>query len=102
MRRRGVLIRFPLLTEMITIGWKIGPGNRVFSAECMEGVPSGASLIHVVYDPRTDCVIAIFEHESFDEVAPGELIPLVPVSHRFEYDTAYTISDPNKAVPHET
>src|SRR5688500_8002071 len=44
----------------------------------LDGVPEGTVVVHVHEDFRYLELSVILEHESFPEVNPGELIPILP------------------------
>lgn len=58
-----------------------------FKLPSLEGIPEGCRFISVHWDwlSRTFCVM--LEHESFEEVPEGALIPVMPSSAEFTFTT---------------
>ena len=53
--------------------------ERVFvsgnSLTIVDGIPDGGKVVRAGYDHLTDVIYLIVEHESFDDVPEGNLIP---------------------------
>ena len=64
--------------------------DRIFGID--EGLPEGAKLLDIVYDPATDEGVAVFEHESFEAIEDVKDAPYIDV-----YYTAYTKTTEGKA-----
>lgn len=47
--------------------------------EIEDGLPIGAKCVGVNYDPETCVLVLAFEHETFDEVAAGEKVPVMDI-----------------------
>jgi hypothetical protein len=58
-----MLITTDFLQEIVTTGWKVGFGEQV---ECVDGLPPSAKFVRSYYDPLRQCMVLVFEHESFD------------------------------------
>jgi len=42
----------------------------------LNGFPKDATFLGARYDIRTDCIVLCYEHESFDKVKLGSIIPI--------------------------
>lgn len=51
-------------------------GDTVYMAS--KGLPIGAKLLNVFFDPTTRLVSAVFTHNDFNEVKDGSLAPSLP------------------------
>lgn len=71
-----VAVHLPVLQEWITSGNVVGP------ALCVEGLPAGARFVGSTFDSQQMVAFLFFAHESFAQVQPGGLVPLVNVTHR--------------------
>jgi hypothetical protein len=54
-----------LVTAMPGVWWRTG-----------RGVPPDANLLGCAHDVERDCIWVYFEHESFAEVADGQILPI--------------------------
>lgn len=54
------------------------------TTRCVGGVPPDAKFITVQYDVHTMCLLAVFEHPSFDRVADGCQLPYVWADLQFD------------------
>lgn len=77
MNEKRPLVRVPisstLLFDMFTKGWESGP------IRCVDGLPKGARFINSYFDADKHVAFVVFEHESFADVAAGEIIPEIRV-----------------------
>lgn len=64
-----------MFAEIMTAGWK---GDGV---ECVNGLPKGAIIISTGYDAAYDWYYFIVEHESFDLITEGDVLPLMHVTY---------------------
>ena len=78
-RLRRVGITSAVLIEWMTTGWRTNQNEYV---ECIEGLPQGAKCIRMDYDMVHDVAYLLVEHESFEPVHHGEVIPKMHVAYR--------------------
>lgn len=85
-----VLIANHMLFDMLTKGWVIGDGSII---RCVEGIPQGAKFINSYFDVERDCACLVFEHQSFPNTPPWEILPIQPVTFNIEYQdlTKFTL-----------
>lgn len=68
----AVPVSVDFLTEMVTLGWQ----TRVDCiTTCIRGLPIGATFVSSFFDNARFIAYLVFQHESFDEVPPGTMIP---------------------------
>lgn len=77
-RLRRVGIMPEVMIEWMTTGWRASPTEYV---ECVEGLPVGAKCIRFDYDLVSDVAYMLVEHESFELVQHGEVIPKMHVTY---------------------
>lgn len=68
-----VKIALELLQELMTAG------NGLCGVECVEGLPEGADFLYFItrgYGRHGDLGM-VFQHDSFEDVQPGEVIPIL-------------------------
>lgn len=70
-----------LMAELMRVGWRIPAGN-IQAIECIQGVPPDAKFVGSMPSPADLSVWFFFEHESFDVVPEGGVIPIVQIVHR--------------------
>lgn len=80
-RYRRVAISFDLLVQMLTTGWSIGDAQTI---TCIDGLPEGAKFIRAIYDILSDTESLVFEHESFEPIQQGQIIPVSYISWKME------------------
>lgn len=80
-RYRRVVIDFDFLTQILTTGWSIGDAQTI---TCIDGLPEGAKFIHAIYDVLSDTENLVFEHESFEPIPQGQMIPVSYISWKME------------------
>lgn len=71
-----VAIAFELIANMLTEGWRTGPG-----VYCKRGLPHDAILVNSIYSDEESCTYLVFAHPSFAPVAPGQPIPIHNIVH---------------------
>ena len=71
-RIQAVLVHIDLFTEMITQDWVIGLHEETERVYCTKGIPPGAKLVGVTWDPSRQCLQMVYEHDSFEDVPAGK------------------------------
>lgn len=80
-RLRRVPINMDMLFDIFTEGWEVGTNAYI---RCYQGLPKGSKFISAGYDPLSGSEQLIFEHESFEPVKPGEIIPVLYIGHEIK------------------
>ena len=71
-RVMGVPVSANLLFDWLVEGAEI-------RARCVKGLPSDARALHAYHDAAWGRVVFVFEHESFEEVHEGMMLPMLGV-----------------------
>lgn len=81
MERHLVIVRatFEMLLQLMT------EGNKSLGAiETTKGLPKDAKFVRDYFDYEIGQVCFVFSHPSFDEVAPGSMIPVKEIVFKVE------------------
>lgn len=70
-----------LMAEFMREGWTI-PSKGTAAVTCEKGIPPDAKYAGMIAWPENHSAWLIFEHESFDVVPEGSVIPIVTITHR--------------------
>lgn len=66
----GIPISIELFEKLLWEGQEI-------KVRCTKGLPEGAKMTNSYYDGQRQTAVLIYEHESFEPVLGGAMIPLV-------------------------
>ena len=69
-----------LVQELVT------QGNVIERGECIEGLPEGAVYIDASWDSWRRVLYMVFTHDSFEDVPPGEVLPVLDIVIRRFYE----------------
>lgn len=72
--RASVRIHPDFIAEFVREGYTLNG-----KITCYKGVPKDAQLVNIFFDAWKHLFVLTFEHESFDKVADGELLPEITV-----------------------
>jgi len=66
-RLRKILISPFIFAHLLT--------NGIIKIRCVGGLPEGAKFKFIIYQAYDTYIHLVFEHESFDELKDGDVIP---------------------------
>lgn len=95
-RLKMMAVHASLIDEFLRDGYEVGGDYKI---TVQSPIPSDAKLVRVWYDISIDTVYFVYEHESFDLVELGSMVPVA--DHAIFTQTMHEVKnvDENKKVP---